>query len=138
MPKPKTDPLLAALIAKLPPVGDEWPVEAQLNWLHLTAMAFGTIYGGDASRRLVGVVTGSPAPDVKYHSPQPAKPAKPKYDFYIDEQGVAFNAKGKRINAKDVAGTLFDLRGIDGDVKTIQWADGSVGLNGADLTISAV
>jgi len=63
---------------------------------------------------------------------------EPKFPFYIDEQGNALNGAGKPIKASEVKGDLVDLRGMDGDVKTIKWADGSTGLNGADLTIVAV
>lgn len=135
MAKAKTDPLLAALIAKLPKAGEEWPVDNQIAWLRMMAMAFGSVYGGDAASRMVapGLIKEPGLPVYP-----PFKLVPPKYQFYIDEQGVARKANGKPITAKEVSGTLYDLRGIDGDVKTIQWADGSTGLNGADLTISAV
>lgn len=140
MARTKRDPLIAAMIAKLPD-GGEWPVDRQLSWLNLMAMAFGTVYGGDAAARLV-------------HLPQPSYPTrddviaamppklrdvytKPQFPFYIDLDGNALNKHGKPINAKDVQGELVDLRGMDGDVKTIRWADGTMGLNGADLTIVA-
>jgi hypothetical protein len=130
MARPKRDPLIAAMIAKLPD-GEEWPVDRQLAWLHLMAMAFGTVYGGDAAGQF-----GDKPP-----APQAFKPvvkAKPQFPFYIDEQGNALNSAGKPIKAADVKGELVDLRGMDGDVKAIKWADGSTGLNGADLTIVAV
>ena len=130
MSRPKRDALIAAMIAKLPD-GDEWPVDRQLAWLHLMAMAFGTVYGGDAAAHLG---TKPPAPATF----KPVVKAKPQFQFYIDEQGNALNAAGKPIKATDVKGDLVDLRGMDGDVKTIKWADGSTGLNGADLTIIAV
>lgn len=129
MTRPKRDPLIAAMIAKLPE-GGEWPVERQLAWLHLMAMAFGTVYGGDAAAHL-----GSKQP-----APQTFKPIvvnQPQFPFYIDMDGQARNRVGKPINAKDVQGDLVDLRGQDGDMKTIRWADGTTGLNGADLTIIA-
>ena len=121
MARPKRDPLIAAMIAKLPEAGP-WPVEAQKAWLDLMAMTFGLVYGG------------SVAP----FKPVVQKPLAPQYAFYIDADGKAKNKSGKPITAKDVKGELFDLRGQDGDVKAIEWADGSTGLNGADLTIVAV
>lgn len=129
MARPKRDPLIAAMIAKLPEDGD-WPVDRQLSWLHLMAMAFGTVYGGDAAAHL-----GKP----QQTTPQTFKPVvvKPQFPFYIDEKGFAKRQDGARIKASEVKGELFDLRGQDGDMKTIQWADGSTGLNGADLTIIA-
>lgn len=133
MGKAKLDPLLAALIAKLPASGTPWPESGQQAWLNLMAMAFGSVYGGEVkagavSQRMSGVVPTKPAAAIM--------PAKPKYPFVIDETGYARNAKGKRITAAEVTDVLYDLRGIDGDVNGIIWADDSVGLNGADLTIS--
>ena len=121
MARPKRDPLIAAMIAKLPDAGP-WPVEAQKAWLDLMQMTFGLVYGGSIA-------------------PQPFRPVtkpKPVYPFYIDVDGKAKNQSGKPIKAKDVKGELFDLRGELGDMKSIEWADGSTGLNGADLTIIAV
>lgn len=134
MARPKRDPLIAAMIAKLPETG-EWSVDRQLSWLNLMAMAFGTVYGGDAAARLVARPYAALEEMAK-----PAKPANPKpvYPFYIDADGKAKNQSGKPIKASDVKGDLYDLRGELGDMKTIQWADGSTGLNGADLTIIAV
>jgi hypothetical protein len=129
--KRKKDPLLSALIARLPEQGSAWPADQQLAWLHLIAMAFGTVYGGDAA-----VTLGIKASAVKPQAPA-AKPAI-RHRFYIDEEGIARNAKGNQIKASDVGGdVLYDMRGPDGDLRSIVWADGSVGLNGQDLMISA-
>lgn len=68
--------------------------------------------------------------------PAPVEKSKPKYPFFIDTDGKAKNKQGKRILPGDVTDILYDLRGIDGDIGTITWADDSQGLNGADLTIS--
>ena len=72
-------------------------------------------------------------------SQQPAKPAKkpdPVYPFIIDRDGAVKNGRSKKpVMPSEVTDTVFDLRGMDGDVKSIVWADGSTGLNGADLTI---
>lgn len=128
MPRSKRDPLIAAMIAKLP--DGEWPVDRQLAWLQLMAMAFGTVYGGDAAAQFGGK---QPAP-----APKPAlTPITPQFPFYIDPQGDARKLGGAPVKAADVKGELVDLRGQDGDLKTIRWADGSTGLNGADLTIVA-
>lgn len=40
-----TDPLMSALIAKLPASGASWPVDARLTWLQMMAMAFQLSYG---------------------------------------------------------------------------------------------
>jgi hypothetical protein len=65
------------------------------------------------------------------------KPAAPKYTFYIDTDGMAKNAKGVRILPQDVTSDIHDLRGIDGDTRTVTWADGSQGVRGLNATIVA-
>lgn len=144
MARPKKDPLLQALIDKLPPESD-WPVDKQLAWLNLMAMAFGTIYGGDASQQLG--IKQEPNPmqvPPKSVSLTPAKkPTKPnsaEYAFIIDEGGyVRRGGNGEQLSPKDVAGkTVYDMRGLSGNPGSIIWADGSTGLNGADINISSV
>jgi hypothetical protein len=136
MGKAKLDPLLAALIAKLPPQSTAWSDTQQLAWLNLMAMAFGSVYGGQVSAKLGTAPLLQTAPPVVAPStPKPA-PKKANYPFLIDEAGYARNAKGKRITAGEVTDVLYDLRGIDGDVNGIIWADDSIGLNGSDLTIA--
>ena len=75
-------------------------------------------------------------------APQPAKPAaapKPPqaaYRFMIDENGVVMRTKdGKPVLPGDITSEIYDVRGQAGDLRSIVWADGSTGLNGADLTI---
>lgn len=136
MPRQKRDPLIAAMIAKLPD-GGEWPVDRQLAWLNLMAMAFGTVYGGDAAARLGGQSFAATLGERSVKAFSAVEKPKPQYRFYIDEEGNALNKHGKPINASDVQGELVDLRGMDGDMQTIRWADGTMGLNGADLTIVA-
>jgi len=133
MTRQKRDPLIAAMIAKLPD-GGEWPVDRQLAWLHLMAMAFGTVYGGDAAECLG---KGPLVPPLRTIDPvfKPVEKAAPRFPFYIDEQGAARNKDGKPVKASEVKGEIVDLRGIDGDINSIRWADGTLGLNGADLTI---
>lgn len=127
--RPKIDPLMAALIAKLPPAGSDWPVDQQAAWLRLMAMAFGTVYGGEV------IFTGKPVASV------PIQPkAKPSigHPFLIDEGGFVRNAKThKRVSPDQVDGSIFDARGQDGDMRTIIWADNSTGVNGKDFVISA-
>jgi hypothetical protein len=122
------------MIAKLPE-GGEWPVDQQVGWLNLMAMAFGTVYGGDAASRLS---QGRSTPQAPIRAvAAPAHKPGGNYSFMIDEEGFARTAGRKRINVTDVTGEIVDLRGMDGDMKSIIWADGSTGLNGADLTIVA-
>lgn len=133
MSRKKSDPLIAALIAKLPASNDEWPVDQQIAWLNLMAMAFGAVWGGDAAAR---IKHAQPA-TANVQPAKPQAPVKPTYPFYIDEKGYAKNRAGKRVTAKDVGGEIYDLRGIDGDMGGIIWADDSKGLNGADLMVVA-
>ena len=131
MPKSKTDPLLAAVIAKLPPAGTEWPEDAQLAWLRMMAMAMGTVYGGDAVNQMGKAATVSLAPVLK------RQPVGNGHSFMIDKQGYARRASGERVLPKDVTGAIFDERGATSDMRSIVWADESTGLNGADLVIHA-
>lgn len=131
MPRLKSDPLLAALIKKLPAPGSDWPADQQLAWLHLMAMALGAVYGGDAAARLS---KGDVRP--VFIPPQP-KPKAPKGGFYIDDDGMVRDGSGKPALAKDVTGEIYDTRGLDADLRAIKWADGTSGLNGADLTITS-
>jgi hypothetical protein len=132
MPRTKSDPLLAALIKKLPAPGNEWPVDQQLAWLNLMAMALGAVYGGDAAAKL-----GKSDVRPVFIPPQP-KPKAPKGGFYIDDEGLVKNGAGKRVLPKDVTGEIYDTRGLDADLRSITWADGTTGLNGADLTVTSV
>ena len=130
MPRQKSDPLIAALIAKLPPSGEEWPVDRQLSWLRLMAMAFGTVYGGDAASQFgQGSVfkTLALVPRQK----------KPEHQFVIDELGYVRRGTGERVMPKDIDGEVFDKRGDAGDMRTIIWADDSNGLPAKQLVISA-
>lgn len=143
MARPKSsDPLLAALIAKLPPTNTEWPVDKQMAWLNNMAMAFGLVYGGNACERLKGDTAEQPKaaqPAPPAAPPAPAPPKKPTYPFIIDTDGFARRGTGDkaRVTPDQITDMIFDLRGLDGDMKTIVWADDSTGLNGRDLTIVA-
>lgn len=137
MAKPKAlDPLIAALIAKLPPEDQPFSEDEQVNWLKKMTMAMGLVYGGDAGARFVSAVSPAPnKPDVR--RAEPAPPAKPKervYAFIIDVDGVAKNGKTKKPIGPDevTGGEIYDLRGIDGDVAAIVWANGQMGLTGYD------
>lgn len=124
MPRRRTDALLAAVIAKLPTPGSEFPQDAQLAWLRMMAMAMGTVYGGDAVNAM-----GKPT------APVTSVKRQAVHSFLIDKQGYARRADGERVMAKDVSGPIFDMRGQSGDMRGIVWADESTGLNGADLVI---
>jgi hypothetical protein len=113
-----------------------------MAWLGMMAMAFGIVYGGDATQQMT---TKSDARDVqsatsptKFGAVKKSKPAT--YEFIIDEGGYVRNGKtSEQLSPDDVAGkTVYDMRGMDGDMSSLIWADGSKGLNGADVNISSV
>jgi hypothetical protein len=140
--RPKKNPLIQALIAELPDAGTEWPVEKQIGWINMMTMAFGIVYGGDAAQQMTAK---SDAQDVKPVASQAKfdavkKPKVASYEFIIDEGGYVRNGKtSEQLSPSDVAGkTVYDMRGMDGDMSSLIWADGSKGLNGADINISSV
>lgn len=138
MARPKRDPLLAALIAKLPPETEDWPVDRQLAWLRMMAIGFGAVYGGDAAKLFDG-------PNVPEAAPSTAvlgKPAKAKAtlpDYYIDPDGYAMANTGARIMPANIGreDVMVDMRGPDGDMREIIWADDSKGVTGLSLPIMA-
>ena len=85
-----------------------------------------------------GSVSTSPPAAASSATPVPAKPKAPSYPFIIDEHGYVRDKKGKQVLPSQVTDAIVDLRGELGDLREIIWADGSQGLNGADLTITAV
>jgi hypothetical protein len=133
---------MEALIGELPEPGTDWPVEKQIAWLDLMGRAFGIVYGGDAAQQMTAK---SDAQDVKPVASQAKfdavkKPKVASYEFIIDEGGYVRNGKtSEQLSPADVAGkTVYDMRGMDGDISSLIWADGSRGLNGADVNISSV
>ena len=138
MARPK-NPLIQALIAELPDANTDWPVEKQLSWLNMMAMALGVVYGGDAAKRIEDNSKPAEPASKLAAPPQPTQKKIPKYDypFVIEHNGHVLNAKGNRVLPTDVTSAIHDLRGEDGDMGTITWADGSRGLIGADVTIVA-
>lgn len=140
MARPKKNPLIQALIAELPDANADWAVEKQIAWLDMMSMAFGIVYGGDAAQQMT-----AQAQDVKPVASQAKfgavkKPKAASYEFIIDEGGYVRNGKtSEQLSPTDVAGkTVYDMRGMDGDMSSLIWADGSKGLNGADINISSV
>lgn len=131
MPRRKSDPLLSALIAKLPQAGEDWAEDKQLSWLKLTAIAFGAIYGGDVASKLAGSAS----------MPKMAKKATTQanggHEFIIDATGTAKRANGERIMPADVVGSIYDQRGLTGDLNAIIWADGSKGIKGHQISVDS-
>jgi hypothetical protein len=136
--RPKKNPLIQALIAELPDAGTEWPVEKQIGWINMMTMAFGIVYGGDAAQQMTAQDVKQAASPAKFGAVK--KPKAASYEFIIDEGGYVRNGKtSEQLSPTDVAGkTVYDMRGMDGDMSSLIWADGSKGLNGADINISSV
>lgn len=142
----KPDPLLAALIAKLPAGGSSWPAEDRSAWLKMMAMAFNVVYAGEAVEMPKFLAeTGGQAgmSDALAAATERAQRALEPFvrmaphAFYIDKEGVARGQGGKQILASDVIGVIYDLRGDKGDLGTIMWADGKMGVSGVQLEIAA-
>lgn len=139
--KPSTDPLLAALIEKLPAAGSAWPALERESWLKMMSMAFNVVYQGDAGASFAGIpvrvdidptlLEGAWRIDAK-----PFTKMSP-HTYWIDKDGIACGPGGKQIAASDVIGTIYDLRGEKGDLGAIVWADGKTGVSGLQLDIAA-
>lgn len=144
MRKPKIDPVLSALIAKLPASGAAWSVEQRTAWFEMMWLACASVYGGPAvdapmfTKR--GAYTETHTLPEGPHSLEVSRPAgaKPVPPFFIDEKGYARRGvDAERINPQDVSGNVIvDLRGEAGDLGAIQWADGSTGVRGHQLEIT--
>lgn len=130
-PSVTTDPLLAALIAKLPPSDTPWPVDRQLAWLKMMAMGFATVYGGDVLSQMGNVQAAAPeAPAKPVAPPAPAKP-KIGHKFILDIDGMVKRADTREPVTKDqVSGEILDLSNGAIDMSAITWADGTQGVNG--------
>jgi hypothetical protein len=122
------DPLLQAVIARLPPSNTAWPIAARAAWLELVERAFDMVYPAEPLNG--GSRGGGSGVKPNGH----AVPAAPDHAFYIDRENYARMSGGERINAIEVDGSLFDLRG-EGDLGAIIWADGSTGVLGKVLDI---
>ena len=120
---------------------DERPETARAptpkEWARLRAR-FILLFG--AARKLRDAAPeGAQAAVASAVKPRAPKP-EPSYPFVIDQSGFARRGTGNRnpVRPDEVTDTIYDMRGMDGDMKTIVWADGSTGLNGRELTIVAV
>lgn len=98
------DPLLAAVISKLPPVGTGFTAEARTKWLRMMAMAFDVTYGEDGVVEIPNFIekdaaaapaAGEPlagsaaAPAAAPARPKPAPHVAAGFDYYIDPDGFA-------------------------------------------------
>lgn len=160
-PSGQHDPLIGAVVDKLPPSNTDWPAAARAAWLQMMENALAVVYGGpDGGGMTAGVHNGSawrPAPRTPRTSvpasPRRSRPAKkkskakppkaskappPPAEFYIDLQGHARNGAGETVLPEDINDVIYDRRGEHGDLGAIIWADGSRGIpKGMRLDISA-
>lgn len=136
---PDLDPLLAALIGKLPAAAP-FPGEQRAAWLKMTGMAFDVVYG--VAEDMPNFLAAPPMSAARSPAPAPAAAAAPArskhvgHDFYIDEGGCALNAAGVPVLIEDVPPDtiMFDYRPVPGgdfrDIGAIIWADGTRGTAG--------
>lgn len=130
------DPLLAALIGKLPPQAP-FAGEQRAAWLKMMGMAFDVVYG--VAEDMPNFL-GAPAPRA-VSAPVAALPAAaaPRrhaaYKFYIDLAGNALNDQDVPVLREDIPAEteIFDTRPITSDFRDVDgivWADGQHGTLG--------
>jgi len=131
----KRDPLLVAVIARLP-VFAPWPRADRVAWLQMIAMAFDVVYGPCGGIRVVApeaacIDDGDQSADAPRHvstghgvTAQAAPSTAQR--FYVDRDGFAMG-DGRPIALEDLppGAILWDERvGIEcGDVAAILWRD---------------
>jgi hypothetical protein len=101
-------------------------------------MALADVYGGDTVGRFAA--DRHVDPPVLPPSNVSTLPSRKKlnlHKFYVDHEGYARRNNGDRIMPNDVTDTLYDHRGIDGDMATITWADDSTGVGSFGGTVAA-
>jgi hypothetical protein len=139
-----TDPLLAALIGKLPASGSSWSIEQRTAWLKMMWMAFDVVYGAggeviempDFLERPAVTAAPRPAlvpdkpkvkPDGVYAAANLGKPRVADQRYLIDIDGVAFGPGGQ-VDAKDIPSgeMVWDFRAGEQDLSNVVWASGHV------------
>lgn len=131
----EADPLLKAIIGKLPAAGTGWPAEQREAWLHMVEIAFEVVYG---PAEVTKDMTASEAARVMDRSGDPkamlssflSPTAHAGFDYYIDTQGHARDAIDDAPVSIAAVGDemIYDYRrGPARDRDTIIWADGSIG-----------
>jgi hypothetical protein len=131
------DPLISALVDKLPTAGTSWAGADRQAWLTMMSNAFDVVYGAGAGGSMR---QSSPALALPKRSPsgkaakKARRPAAPKPlgptgpAFFVDKQNFARKRGGDRIMPGEIMDFLVDLRGERGDLATITWSDGSQGI----------
>ncbi|HXI76088.1 MAG TPA: hypothetical protein VNH21_03075 [Steroidobacteraceae bacterium] len=140
--KPATDPLLAALIEKLPAAGSTWGAAEREAWLKMMSMAFNVVYQGAPAEVPQFLVPATAQVDLSPSSFSLVSEGETfakftPHTYWIDKAGIARGPGGKQIAGSEVIGTIYDLRGEHGDLGSIQWADGKTGVSGLQLDIAA-
>lgn len=138
------DPLLSALVDKLPPAGTIWPAADRQAWLTMASNAFDVVYGrSDTGSIVQNLIARSQPRKPAKKARKAARPAPPKVhgptgpEYFIDRQGFAKRRGGERVLPREVVGHLVDLRGENGDIGAITWSDDSVGIpRGLQLDIT--
>jgi len=136
-PAVKRDPVIAALIAKLPGEAATFTREQRINWLRQMAMAMDGAYGVDAAIAIDDApgltISAIPARAVSMtHPTAPPQPVTAPADsdeirFYVDASGYARqDPGGKRIDPFDIpdGSELEDEREGDDALDTINWKAG--------------
>lgn len=127
------NPLINALVEQLPAPGEAFPADERAAWLEMMEKAFTMAYGGTrVAPAQKPAAAKKPSARSKARpqaaSRKPAPPVTAGPAFFIDRQNIARRRGGHRIMPHDVAGILVDKRGVNGDLATITWADGSTGI----------
>lgn len=136
------DPLLNAVIWKLPDIGQPFTAAARRKWLELVAMAFDVAYGPEDLDVAFGGPTGGAMTAQPSAPAAPEKPApRPPHvaagcDVYVDVDGFArcdvrkddhgrpSPTPQRRVLAEEVEGEqIYDYRGERRDRSTVTWAD---------------
>lgn len=133
------DPLIGALIAKLPATGEAWPKADRINWLRMLVMAANLAYGDAPGITVTDVEERAPlrfAPKpvsieelpAAAAAPEEAEPSRPRA-FVIDADGFALR-DGMPINPEDVpaGAVIYDERRTAerGDLESVYWKAGGV------------
>jgi hypothetical protein len=136
----KAHPVVSALIETLPAPGSPFGAAERQAWLGMMETAFTLAYGpieGKAMPKTANAPVPVPKAKVarKPRAPKPLGPTGPR--FYVDTDNCAKRAGGEPVSPHEVVDELVDLRGMNGDLATITWADGMVGIpKGLQLNVT--
>lgn len=119
------DPLLDALIGKLPAPGESWPQPDRDVWFNLMRSAFDLVYGRDGQAAAKPAVIEIPKlPLLGDETPATVPPGR----WHVDAGGIARAPDGEEAPLEGTPrGTvLMDFR-PEGDrrIDTVIWADGT-------------